>query len=100
MCNQSANAVIESKFGYQRANYYTGLSEKIKSLSTFDKAVYFPTNWRVYDPQKAKFPQFIKYGGFVPVIPEYFRKNYLGVYSLKQQPVIDEPEAHTIPRYS
>jgi hypothetical protein len=103
MC-QNANAaeVLRQKFGYQRAEFYTGLSEAQKSLNQFQHAVYFPTNWRnnQIPNHAAKFPQFIRYGSLTPVAPEWFQRNYQGVYSIKQQPTVNEPDAFTLPRFS
>lgn len=101
MCMKTALDIVTQKFGFQRAQYYTGLTNEQKSLNGFDTAVYFPTNWRVtYTPHKAKFPALIRYGGLQPVAPEYFQRNFLGVFPIKQQPLVDEPDAFTLPRYS
>lgn len=95
--------VITEKFGYQRAAYYTGVTNEQKAVNqNFDAAIYYPTNWHnsQYDTLMSKFPAFIRYGGLVPVAPEWFQKNYLGAYSIKEQPTVNEPEAFTVARYS
>jgi hypothetical protein len=93
--------LYEQKFGYQRAAHYTGVSEAQKDLNTFDKHVYFPTNWRNnYAPLMSKFPEFLRYGGLVSVAPEYLQKNYLGIYPIGQQPLVNEPLAYEVPRLS
>ena len=94
--------VYAQKFGYQRAQFYTNVTNEQKSTIPFDKAVYYPTNWHnsQYVTQKAKFPVFVRYGGLIPVAPEYFQKNYLGIYPIGQQPTIDESKPFQIPRLS
>lgn len=101
MCLPNADLMAQ-KFGFQISEHQTGLSNVQKSLNQFDKAVYYPTNWHntQYETWRAKYPDFIRYGGFVPVSPEYFQKNYLGVFGLKNQPIIEEAEAFTKPRFS
>lgn len=93
--------VVNQKFGYQRSEYYTGLTDELKSFSLFGRAVETPTNWRVsYEPQKSKIPVFLRYGSNVPVTPEWFQRNYLGSFPLKQQPIIEEPKPFNVPRFS
>ncbi len=94
--------VLTQKFGFQISQHQTGLTNEQKSLNGFEPTVYYPTNWRNSQYQRllSKFPQFIRYGGLVPVNPEWFQKNYQGTYSIKEQPVVNEPEAFTVPRYS
>lgn len=101
MCLSNAE-VYAQKFGYQRAEYYTGLTDEQKSLNQFDLAVYTPTNWRPtqYEVLRSKFPAFIRYGGLVPVAPEWFQRNYLGIYPIKQQPIVDEPKPYNTARFS
>lgn len=80
---------LEQKFGRQPVD--SGTSNAQKALNGFSPTVYIPTNWRgSYEPHKAKFPAFIKYGGLFPVAPEYFQRNYLGIYPIANQPTIDE----------
>jgi hypothetical protein len=98
MCLPNAE-IIAQKFGYQRENY--GVGNQQKALNQFDIAVYYPTNWRVsYIPHSAKFPKFIRYGGLVPIAPEYFQRNFMGVYPIGQQPLINETKPHERLRYS
>lgn len=101
MCLKNAE-IFAQKFGYQRADYYTGVTNEQKALNGFDRAVYYPTNWHnsQYETLMSKFPAFIRYGGLVPVPPEYFQRNYLGIYPIKQQPLVDEPQPFTQQRYS
>lgn len=101
MCTQTALDVITQKFGWQRAAYRDGESNEQKSLNGFDPTIFIPSNWRgTYTPELAKVPNFVRYGGLVPVAPDWFQKNYMGVYSLKEQPTIEEPKAFTLPRFS
>lgn len=90
------------KFGFQISQHQTGDTNAQKDLNTFDKHVYFPTNWRnsQIEPHRAKFPAFIRYGGLVSVAPEYLQKNYLGIYPITQQPLVDEGNAYERGRYS
>ena len=90
------------KFGYQRAQFYTGVTNQQKALTPFDKAVYYPTNWHNsgYATQMAKTPNFIKYGALVPVAPEYLQKNYLGIFPIGQQPIVDDTKPYMLPRLS
>jgi len=94
--------IYAQKFGYQRALGYTDVTNEQKSTIPFDKTVYYPTNWHnsQYATVKAKFPAFIRYGGLVPVSPEYLQKNYLGIYPIGQQPTIDDSKPYQIPRFS
>ncbi len=94
--------IYAQKFGYQRVNDYTGLTAQQKSTIPFDKAVYYPTNWHnnQYETLTAKFPFFVRYGGLLSVSPNYLAKNYLGIYPLGQQPIIDESKPYQLPRLS
>lgn len=100
--------VITQKFGYQRADYYTGVTNEEKYYNGFDRTIYFPTNWRGgtqpgaanYSPLKSKFPVFLRYGGLTSINPEYIQKNYAGIYPITQQPVIDEPKPFMRRRFS
>ena len=101
MCRESCNVgdFIEQKFGMQRGDY--GNTQAQKSLNGFDHTIYYPTNWRgTYDRLLSKFPAFIRYGGLVPINPEWFQRNYLGIYPIKQQPQIDEGNAFDKLRFS
>lgn len=95
--------VMQEHFGYQRAAYAGNLTNVQKATNqNFDAAIYYPTNWHnsQYQTWRAKTPGFQRYGGLVPINPEWFQKNYLGAYSLKEQPTINEPDAFTVGRYS
>lgn len=94
--------MFAQKFGYQRAEGYTGVTEIQKSLTPFDKHIYFPTNWRdsQVEPHRAKFPAFIRYGGLTSVPPEFMQKAYLGIYPITQQPTVDEGDPYAKPRFS
>lgn len=105
MCNNVClpNAdLLAQKFGNQIQFQQQGITNAEKSMNGFAHTVYFPTNWRDsgYNVLMAKFPAFIRYGGLVPVAPEYFQRNYLGVYPLGQQPVVDESKPFDNLRYS
>jgi hypothetical protein len=95
---------MAEKFGYQRADdpNYRGIENAQKSLNQFDRAVYYPTNWHNsgYVTLMSKFPQFLRYGGLVPVAPEYFQRNYLGIYPIGQQPQVDDGKPYDSQRYS
>jgi hypothetical protein len=84
--------VYAQKFGFQISENISGLAEQQKALNTFDKHVYFPTNWREngVEVHKGKFPAFIRYGAYAPVPPEYLQKAYAGIYPITQQPTVDE----------
>jgi hypothetical protein len=94
--------IYAQKFGLQRAQGYTGVTNEQKELNQFDTAVYYPTNWHnsQYETLKSKFPAFIRYGGLVPISPEFLTKNYLGIYPIGQQPTIDESKPYQIQRLS
>lgn len=101
MCGIAAD-IYAQKFGFQIAQHDTGQTAVQKDFNTFDKHVYFPTNWHnsQYKTLTSKFPVFIRYGGLVPVAPEYFQKNYLGIYPITQQPLVDEGNAYDKSRFS
>lgn len=100
-CATALDNYISQKFGYQRANFETATGDLQKSANGFDPTVYYPTNWRgTYDALLGKFPEFLRFGALRPVSPEYFQKNYLGIYPLKQQPLVEEQKPYTTSRYS
>lgn len=87
-----ASEIFARKFGYQRSEFYSGVSNDQKELNQFDRHIYFPTNWRnsQIEPLRGKYPEFIRYGGLVSVPPEYLQKGYLGIYPITEQPIINE----------
>jgi len=103
MCGQSQSTVlanyIAQKFGYQREDY--GNTAAQKSLNTFDKAVYYPTNWRGnWENFRGKLPVFLHFGATVKTPPEYYQKNYLGITPLNLHPLIEPPQPYANKRLS
>lgn len=96
------NSLFAEKFGRQRACEYTDVTNKEKQLNGFDPVIYYPTNWRAnnVEPLRGKFPAFQMYGATVPVNPEYYQKNYVGIFPIKQQPTIDEQKPYETVRKS
>lgn len=90
--------ILEQKFG--RLQKDSGITNEQKSLNGFDRAVYFPTNWRSYNPLESKYPEFLRFGAFNPQSAEYYEKNYFGIYPVKQQPTLEIPQPYTRLRFS
>ena len=91
---------IEQKFG--RQVIHDGTSNQQKRLNGFNPTIYFPTNWRNsgYEPLLSKTPNYHRLDGGQNVIPDYYQKNYIGLYPMKLQPLMNDPQPYTKSRFS